>query len=78
MANLNFTLVGRSDGGLNQCWEIRSVHTDVIIGDIVWRPAWLQYSFRPASQDLDATCLREIAKFLDEQMHIRSKDKHLR
>ena len=50
MANLNFTLSGRSDGGLNQAWEIRSVHTDVLIGDVIWRPSWSMYSFEPAAQ----------------------------
>jgi hypothetical protein len=78
MANLNFLLSGRSDGGLNQAWEIRSVHTDVLVGDVVWRAAWSMYVFNPSSQPLDAESLREIAKFLDDQMAIRAQDKQLR
>ena len=78
MQNLNFILSGRSDGGLNQAWEITSVHTGVLIGDFVWRAAWSMYAFQPAGQDLDASALQEIAKFLDEQMEIRSQDKQLR
>jgi hypothetical protein len=78
MANLNFLLSGRSDGGLNQAWEIRSIHTDVLVGDVVWRAAWSMYAFNPSSQPLDAESLREIAKFLDGQMAIRAQDKQLR
>ena len=78
MQNLNFTLSGRSDGGLNQAWEVRSVHTDVLVGDVTWRAAWSMYSFEPAAQGLDASALREIAKFLDEQMAIRAQDRQLR
>jgi hypothetical protein len=78
MANLNFTLSGRSDGGLNQAWEATSAHTGVLVGDVVWRAAWSIYAFEPAGQTLDATTLREIAKFLDDQMQIRAQDKQLR
>ena len=78
MGKLNFALSGRSDGGLNQAWEIRSVHTDVLVGSVIWRAAWSMYSFEPAAQGLDASALQEIAKFLDEQMGIRSQDKQLR
>jgi hypothetical protein len=78
MPNLNFTLSGRSDGGLNQAWEITSAHTGVVIGNVHWRAAWSMYSFEPVAQGLDASALREIAKFLDEQMEIRSQDKQLR
>ena len=78
MANLNFALSGRSDGGLNQAWEIRSAHTDVLIGDIIWRAAWSMYAFEPAGQSLDASSLRELAKFLDDQMSIRAQDRQIR
>jgi hypothetical protein len=79
MANLNFLLAGRSDSGLTQIWEIRSVHTDVLLGQINWKPSWRRYWFTPdTGTGFDAECLREIAKFLDDQMAVRAQDKQIR
>ena len=78
MPNLNFTLVGRSDSGLTQIWEVMSVHTGVNLGRISWYSPWRRYAFYPGPSLFDADCLREIATFLAEQMQIRSQDRQLR
>jgi len=78
VANLNFVLTDRSNGGLNQAWQVTSAHTGVEIGDVMWRSNWSMYSFEPLGQGLDASALREIAKFLDDQMAIRTQDRQLR
>ncbi len=73
MQNLNFLLTGRSKTGLTNIWEIRSVHTEVLLGQISWYSAWRRYAFFPDSGTVyDADCLREIAKFIQDQMSIRT------
>ena len=75
MQNLNFLLSGRSQTGLTQIWEVRSVHTDVLLGQVRWYSQWRRYTFLPEGHMVfDAACLQEIAKFLDDQMAIRAQD----
>jgi len=71
MTNLNFSLVGRSDSGLTQIWQVESAHTGIILGSVSWYAPWRRYAFYPGASLLDATCLTEIAKFLDDQMSLR-------
>jgi hypothetical protein len=72
MTNLNFALVGRSDSGLTEIWQVASAHTGIDLGKISWYAPWRRYAFFPAASIVfDATCLTEIAKFLDEQMSLR-------
>jgi hypothetical protein len=78
MQNLSFTLIGRSDSGLTQIWEVTSVHTGVNLGKISWYAAWRRYAFYPSPSLFDADCLQEIAAFLREQMQVRAQDRQLR
>jgi hypothetical protein len=77
MQNLNFTLIGRSPSGITQIWQITSVHTGVLLGQISWYSAWRRYVIFPESGTVyDSACLTEITKFLDEQMSIHSQGRH--
>ena len=79
MQNLEFLLQGSSASGLTQIHEVRSVHTGILIGTVKWYAPWRRYAFYPeAAVLLDAACLREVAKFLDDVMAIRDQDPQLR
>jgi hypothetical protein len=67
MPNLNFVLMGLND------WDVQSIHTGLIVGRVEWREPWGCFSFCPTEDRLDATALREIAKFLDEQDQLRGQ-----
>jgi hypothetical protein len=79
MQNLEFPQKGSSATGLTQIFEVRSVHTGILLGEISWYARWRRYAFYPdAGNLLDAECLREIAKFLDDIMMARKQDPQLR
>lgn len=67
MANLDFVLMGHQD------WDVQSVHTGVIVGAVRWNPKWSMFAFQSTEYYLDASSLREIAKFLDEQDSLRGQ-----
>jgi hypothetical protein len=73
MQNLSFLLAGRSDSGLTNIWEVRSNHTDVLLGHIKWYAPWQRYTFAADPTIYDAACLTEIAAFLTEQMTLRTQ-----
>lgn len=67
MTNLSFSLVGRSDSGLTEIWQVTSAHTGIDLGKISWYAPWRRYAFYPGPNLFDAVCLTEIAKFLTDQ-----------
>lgn len=69
--NLNFVAAGRENNNRTQVWEIRSIHTDILAGYVKWYDMWNVYTLYPQGTMLDSSSLREIAKFLDEQMDFR-------
>jgi hypothetical protein len=74
MSNLNFLASGCSASGLTSIWEVRSAHTDILLGNIAWYAPWRRYTYQDKGQNIyDATCFREIADFLDTQMEARKQ-----
>lgn len=67
MPNLDFVLMGHQD------WDIQSVHTGLIVGCVQYNPGWHTFCFHSYNYALDATAMREIAKFLDEQGSLRGQ-----
>lgn len=52
-------------GGKTIVWGVRGPKGDML-GTISWMPPWRRYIFDPYGSVFDATCLREIAQFLDD------------
>jgi hypothetical protein len=67
MPNLKFISIG------NQTWQVESLHTGLVVGNVVWNRAWDAFAFKPDGWCLDSVAMREIAKFLDEQESLRNK-----
>ena len=65
--NLDFVLMGLHD------WDVQSVHTGLIVGAVRFNPAWQTFAFEPGGYKLDASSMREIAKFLDQQHQLRGQ-----
>lgn len=62
--------------GKTKRWEIIHAKTDDWLGTVTWYNGWRQYVLRPApfSETIWAeSCLRQIAKFIKEQMEQRKK-----
>lgn len=74
MTNLNFIFLERSKSGLTSVWEVRSAHTDVLLGYISWYASWRRYTLQAVNSTIyDSVCLKEISEFLDEQMELRKQ-----
>lgn len=79
MANLVFNFLSASNSGLTSIWEVRSAHTSILLGQVSWYAPWRRYTFQDGGSNIyDATCLREIAKFIEDQMDARTQDRQLR
>ena len=72
--NLKFDLVGRTDSGLTSVWEVKSVHTNILLGQVKWYSKWRRYTFQD-NNIYDAVCLNEIASFLDSQTKMQKETK---
>ena len=62
--------------GKTRAWRVRPKGGAGSLGTILWYGPWRRYSFFPLEETvLEATCLRDIAAFCDEQMQIRKGKK---
>jgi hypothetical protein len=67
MAFVKFENAGLSDSAKTQKWLASSV-AGAILGNISWFSQWRRYAFQPiAGTVYDATCLREIADFIENR-----------
>lgn len=63
--------VGTSPTGKTNIWSVQTLE-NVEIGFIKWFGSWRKYVFWPHSGTLyDASCLKEITEFINEQMNKR-------
>lgn len=66
---LEFHNHGKSKSKKTTIWGIWSGQPGGYIGEIRWYAHWRRYVFFPNDNTLwDASCLREITAFIDEQM----------
>ncbi len=69
---IRFELVGPTDSGKTQIWNVVLKDQSVIGGEIRWWGAWRKYAFFPRPNTLyEQDCLRAIARFLQVQMDAR-------
>lgn len=72
MSYLYFNLVG--DTGKTKKFEVYNNLKGVQIGVISFYPMWRKYIYKPLPDTFyDAGCLKEIAKFLEDQQQIWRK-----
>lgn len=65
MSFVKFENAGLSDSGKTQKWLLSSTG-GALLGTVSWYAQWRRYAFQPiAGTVLDATCLREIADFVE-------------
>ena len=62
----------RRDTGKTFVWVVRAKQDDAELGEIRWFGRWRGYAFFPRAETLyEATCLRDIAEFIEVQMRAR-------
>lgn len=62
---INF--LSKSKSGKTNIYQVMA-DTGYYLGDIKWKASWRKYAFFPESDTLyEQDCLRDIAKFLEEQ-----------
>jgi hypothetical protein len=65
---VKFENAGLSDSGKTQKWLVLGAQSGVPLGDVRWYGQWRKYAFSPiAGTVFDATCLREIADFIESR-----------
>lgn len=58
----------RNDGKKTKLWEVTSIASDEVLGRISFWGAWRKYVYKPLAGTLyDASCLREIADFMESE-----------
>lgn len=75
MSYLSISPLDRAPGRVTDMWQIRSMGGSVL-GVIEWWSPWRRYVFEPSENTLyDVACLREIARFIEDAMASRKRDR---
>lgn len=65
---IEFTEAGWSASGRTRIWRVEPKQVSGCIGEISWYSPWRRYCFFPiANSVFEEQCLRDIAKFCEDQ-----------
>lgn len=74
-----FHFIGWSKSGKTKIWAVRPTgDADISLGHVVWFAPWRQYNFEPNHFNVmtfNADCLRQIARFLDDENRLHRSDR---
>lgn len=67
LKHLEFILVGKSESGKTNLWEVKNKTLNYEIGMIKWAGNFRKYAFYPKNDTMyDSNCLHAIADFLTQ------------
>ena len=76
MKYITITFLRKSDSGLTNIYVVAKID-GAALGRISWRGQWRKYTYMPSeftSTIYDASCLREIADFCEQETNNHNKD----
>lgn len=60
------------DSGKTRVWDVVTEDGGAVLGEVRWFGRWRKYSFFPKPDTIyEATCLRDVAAFMDAEMAAR-------